>query len=95
MSKARDELEKMDFDYMRTTFCDESVFHYNVMQLRDKYREVVSELEAEKAELIELIADINRRIKSGSFNIPMYENYYMSDVEKLLQRCKIGGQGNE
>ena len=48
--------------------------------------EEVCKLKCEKAELINLIADINRHIKSGSFNIPMYENYYMSDVDKLLKK---------
>ena len=50
----------------------------------------IKQLNLEKAELIEILKDINNRIKSGSFNIPMYETYYMANVEELLN--KYGGE---
>ena len=78
MSKARDEYYQLKVDVF---LCS----HGGLVPAVENY---VSEIEAERAELMELIADINRRIKSGSFNIPMYENYYMSDVDKLLKKYK-------
>lgn len=80
MSKARDELEKMDYDYMHTVFCDESVFHYNVMQLRNKYKEVLSELEAEKTELI------------NSFALSLDEKrrkLYLSELKETLNKYLV------
>jgi len=46
------------------------------------------EVNKDKVALVEMLADINRRIKCGSFNIPMYESYYMKDVEALLEKHK-------
>ena len=47
----------------------------------------IIELKKQNRELVEMLLDINLRIKAGSFNIPMYESYYQHDVENLLKKC--------